>query len=42
MIDLKWGRKTRTEEKGALFPFHFMKRCAKNEARGAAAWQSII
>ena len=42
MIDLTWDYKSRTEEKGALFPFHYMKRCAKKEARGVVAWQYII
>ena len=31
MIDLKWDYKSRTEEKGALFPFHFVKRRAYNQ-----------
>ena len=35
------GHKSRTEEKGALLPFHYMKRCAKNKARGEVAWRSI-
>ena len=29
MIDLRWDYKSQTIVKGALFPFHFVKRCAK-------------
>ena len=31
MIDLLRGHKSRTKEKGALFPFHFVKRRAYNQ-----------
>ena len=43
MIDIKWGRKSQTIVKGALFPFHLYETvCLQISNRGIKEWQYFI